>query len=235
MYGVETSRFYELQHRARGKDYNGEARTVVHEVKSRNSEAASLLDVACGTGGHFDVFVKEFSSVEGVDISRPMVELCRRAHPDVPADVADMRELDLGRRFDAITCLFASIAYVDDVEQLGRTVQAFADHLNPGGALAVEPWWTPDRFIDGWTSTDVVEADGVTLLRASLTVRDGSASVMEVHYLAVDEAISHVTEVHRAQLFDREQYEEAFISAGLTVDYVPDVLSGRGLFVGTRP
>lgn len=233
MYGTDSSRFYEIQHRARGKDYDGEARVVVDEVKALNPEATSLLDVACGTGGHFDVFTKEFTHVEGVDLSEPMLEICRELHPLSPTAIADMRDFDLGRRFDVVTCLFASIAYLDEPSELDQVMQAFVRHLNPGGVVAIEPWWTVDRFIDGWVSSDVVELDGMTLLRASHSRREGRTAVMDAHYVAADnQGIHHLAEVHTWQLFEREEYEAAFTRVGLDVRYVPDVLSGRGLFIG---
>ncbi|MGW1290857.1 hypothetical protein ACWD4N_46740 [Streptomyces sp. NPDC002586] len=45
--------------------------------------------------------------------------------------------------------------------------------------------------------------------------------------------VRHFVEEHTISLFTREQYETAFASAGLSVEYVAGLNAGRGLFVGT--
>ncbi|MFD3735178.1 class I SAM-dependent DNA methyltransferase [Streptomyces sp. NPDC058632] len=236
MYGADSARFYEAQHTARGKDYRAEAEVVAGEVLRRRPDASSVLDVACGTGGHLAAFGELIGPTEGVDLSEPMLEIARRDHPDVPLHLGDMRDFDLGRIFSAVTCLFASIGYVNGVGELRATLSCLARHTEPDGVVAVEPWWFPETYVDRWVSSDVVRWDGTTVARVAHTVRDGDASRMEVHYLEAtpDAGVRHLTEVHRAMLFTREQYEEAFRLAGLEPEYVPKVMSGRGLFVGVR-
>ncbi|MBB1244124.1 class I SAM-dependent methyltransferase [Streptomyces durbertensis] len=236
MYGAQSARIYEAQHRERGKDYVAEAKDVVREIHARMPAARSVLDVACGTGGHAGPFTEVFDEVQGLELSEPMLELAREALPGVPLHQGDMRDFDLGRVFDAVTCLFASIGYVGSEDELRAAIRTFARHTAPGGVVAVEPWWFPETFLDKHVSGDVVRVDGVTVARVSHTVRDGDASRMEVRYLTADpeKGISSFSETHRAMLFTRESYEAAFRDAGLTVDYVPGVQCGRGLFVGVR-
>ena len=236
MYGADTAKIYHAQHTTRGKDYRAEAEVVVQHVHRLFPGAASVLDVACGTGGHLQAFQELIGAVEGVDLSEAMLDIARAGHPQVPLQNADMRELDLGRTFDALTCLFASIAYVGSQAELHATLAGFARHVVAGGVVAVEPWWFPETYLDRWISGDVIEWEGTTIARVSHTARDGEASRMEVHYLLASQlqGVRHLTEVHRAMLFTRAQYEAAFLAAGLDCEYVPGVLSGRGLFVGVR-
>lgn len=234
MYGAETATIYDLQHSKRGKDYDGEARTVLDAVRVHHRAPRSLLDVACGTGGHFPVFTEAFEEVAGIDTADSMLEVCRREHPHVPVFVDDMRTFSLDRKFDVVTCLFASIGYTTSLAEMGQAVKTMAAHLNPGGVLAVEPQWFPERFLEGHVSSDILEHEGTTIVRASHTHREGDQSVMEVHYVVADPdaGIQHLQETHRAMLFTQEQYEQAFRDADLSVEYTPDLLSGRGLFVG---
>lgn len=233
MYGPDSAAIYDAQHELRGKDYRGEAHVVLDLIRARRPEAASLLDVACGTGGHLRHFAESLEC-EGVELSMPMLERARTALPSLRLHEGDMRTLDLGRRFDAITCLFASIGYVETAEQVTQTLRCFADHLEPGGVVVVEPWWTSDRFLDGYVSGDVVRQGDRLLSRLTHTVREGTHSVMRVQYGIADSdtGLQQFGEEHRALLLDREQYEAAFLEAGLEVEYVPDVACGRGLFVG---
>jgi SAM-dependent methyltransferase len=236
MYGAESAKIYYAQHTARGKDYLAEAEVVAEQIRQRFPGASSVLDVACGTGGHLKPFTELIGPTEGVDLSEPMLEIARADVPDIPLHIGDMRSFSLGRTFDSLTCLFASIGYVESVDELNQALSCFAQHVVPGGVVAVEPWWFPETYVDRWVSSDVVEWEGTTIARVAHTVREGDTSQMQVHYLLASssDGVRHVCEVHRAMLFTRKQYETAFEQAGLRPEYVPGVLSGRGLFVGVR-
>ncbi|MGK5629448.1 class I SAM-dependent DNA methyltransferase [Streptomyces sp. URMC 123] len=236
MYGAESAKIYDAQHRARGKDYGAEAAVVAEQILARRPGARSVLDVACGTGAHLGPFRALFGHAEGLELSEPMLDLARAAVPDAPLHRGDMRAFDLGRAFDAVTCLFASIAYVESEAELRAALGCFARHVVPGGVVAVEPWWFPETFLDRHVSGDVIRVDGTTIARVSHSTLDGDASRMEVHYVLADAAsgVRHFTETHRAMLFPRERYERAFALAGLEPEYVPGVQGGRGLFLGVR-
>ncbi|WP_433547524.1 class I SAM-dependent methyltransferase [Streptomyces sp. CA-294286] len=235
MYGADAAEIYEQTHRARGKDFVQEAKDVLRLV-GEDCGRASLLDVACGTGNHLEVFAGQFAEVAGVDLSQAMLTTARDRLPaDVPLGTADMRDFDLGRTYAVITCLFASVGYLDTRDELVAALRCFRRHLAPGGVVAVEPWWFPATFLPGHVAADVVELEGRTVSRVSHTVRDGDFSRMEVHYLLAQSGVGvrHFTETHRARLFSRKEYEEAFRAAGLVPEYHAGVQSGRGLFTAT--
>lgn len=236
MYGADAAKIYYAQHTMRGKNYQAEAELVAEQIRRRLPGASSVLDVACGTGGHLGPFTELIGYAEGIDLSEPMLEIARADLPGIPLHLGDMRSFELGRAFDSLTCLFGSIGYVDSREELQRTFECFARHVVPGGVVAVEPWWFPETYIDRWLSSDILHHEGTTIARVAHTVRDGDASRMEVHYLeaAPDSGVRHLSEVHRAMLFTRQEYESAFVRAGLDPEYVPGVQAGRGLFVAVR-
>src|SRR5215831_7656571 len=91
------------------KDYEAEARDLVTLIRDRNPEAGSLLDVACGTGRHLELLQASFPDVAGVDLDAGLLDVARGRLPDVVLTQADMRTFDLGRTFDAVTCLFSSV------------------------------------------------------------------------------------------------------------------------------
>ncbi|QEU96253.1 class I SAM-dependent methyltransferase [Streptomyces kanamyceticus] len=239
MYGTEASEIYELLHQGKGKDYGDEAEEIAWRVRTLLPNADSLLDVACGTGAHLQHFRKEFARVEGLELSEPMAAAARRRLPGVSVHGGDMRDFAIGASYSAITCMFGSIGYLADTAELNAALRRFARHLVPGGVVAIDPWWFPDTFLDGYVSSGTATARGRTLARVSHAVRAGNASRMEVHYLVADaeSGVRHFDETHLITLFTREQYEAAFTGAGLTVEYTPELHGGRGLFTGalTRP
>ncbi|MEU6263757.1 class I SAM-dependent DNA methyltransferase [Saccharopolyspora shandongensis] len=226
--------YHDFYH-GRGKDYRAEAALVRDLVRERTPDAASLLDVACGTGAHLRELAGSFGEVVGIDLAPEMLAVAERQNPELQLHQGDMRDFRIDRRFDAVTCMFSSAGYLPTAADLDRAVQNLADHLAPGGALLLEPWWFPENFLPGWVGADVVTVDGRTIARVSHTVRQGGTSRMEVHYTvaAPDTGIEHFTDTHVMTLFDRETYETAFRRAGLTPEYVKHDLVAPGIFVGT--
>jgi SAM-dependent methyltransferase len=214
-------------------DYGAEAEQVTSIIRELNPAALSLLDVACGTGRHLARLRRHFSC-SGTDIEPAMLAVAHDALPEIPFEVADMVELHLGRRFDAVTCLFSSIGYTLRANRLDLAIRAMADHLNPGGVLVVEPWITPDGWVgDGTDTVDFAEQDDAKLLRVTSSRRDGDETFLRIHYVRASRgSIETEDESHRLGLFSRERYVEAFTSAGLTARWEDPGLRGRGLIVG---
>src|SRR5215470_16091326 len=107
-------RIYDLLYTGTGiKDYPAESEELHGLIQEASPGASTLLDVACGTGAHLEV-LRRWYAVEGADISTEMLEVARTRLKDVPLHVADMRTLDLGKTFDAVTCLFSAIGHVTD-------------------------------------------------------------------------------------------------------------------------
>ena len=96
-----------------------------------------------------------------------------------------MRSFALGRRFDVVTCLFSSIAYMTTVEDLRAATATMAAHLEPAGCSLVEPFLGPDDWKDRHTSMLTAEDDGVQLARGTIAGRDGRVAFLDFHYLVV--------------------------------------------------
>ncbi|RQX29690.1 methyltransferase type 11 [Micromonospora chalcea] len=152
--------------RHRGRDHIAEAATLARTVRRRNPAAASLLDVACGTGLHLEHLRTHFAPVTGVDLSAEMLARAGARVPDVALHEGDMRDLDLADTFDVVVCLFA-VPHLRGAAELDRTVARLAAHLTPGGVLAVEPWYTPETFVPGYVARDMVQEQDRVVVRLS--------------------------------------------------------------------
>lgn len=235
-YGPRSAEIYDAIYRAAGKDYDAEVarlRTLMDQFNS--SKGRSLLDVACGTGGHLGRLRSEFE-VEGLDIDEAMLAVARARCPDVPLHQADMVDFELDRRFDVILCLFSSIGFVRTRQRLNQAIATMARHLEPGGVLFVEPWITPDAWEEGRLDAVYVDEPDLKVARINSTTREGNISRIHFHYLVgTHDGIEHFNEEHELGLFPHETYREAFEQAGLHVEYDPEGLMDRGLFVGVSP
>ncbi|WP_329087315.1 MULTISPECIES: class I SAM-dependent DNA methyltransferase [unclassified Streptosporangium] len=230
--------FYEGRDRPYEAEEASRSRMLAKHVKERNASASSLLDVACGTGRNLGYFAEAFEHVEGMDLSEDMLRVAGKRLPGVPLHRGDMQDFRLDRRFDAITCLFSSIAYLDDAEQLNTAMRCFGRHLNPGGVIVIEPWYLPEKVQAGRVTSDVVTINGQTIARVSHTVLEGRVFRMDAHFVVADSesGIQHFADLHLLTMFTRQEYETAVAEAGVaSVEFVETGQGGPGLFIGVKP
>ncbi len=117
-------------------DYKRQANAFTHIVKKyRQSTNNSLLDAACGTGGHDGLLKAKGFQVTGLDLSTDMLNVARNKNPGIEYVQGDMKTFRHNARFGTILCFFNSILYNQNKSQLTRALQNFYKHLEPGGIL----------------------------------------------------------------------------------------------------
>ena len=227
---TKSVRFYDALYHF--KDYGAACRQLHALIQDKVPGAKTLLDVACGTGKHLEQ-LREHYQVEGLDISSEMLEVAHGRCPDVPLHQANMADFNLDHCFDVVTCLFSSIAYVKTPENLRRSISCMVRHLNPGGMLVIEPWFSPETYWIGRLTANFVDEPDLKIAWMYTSAIEGRCSVFDINYLVgTPEGISYFTERHEFGLFTPEEYQEPFRQAGLDVSYDPKGLFGRGMYVG---
>lgn len=217
------------------KNYQKEA-DKIHELiqQHKRSSGRSLLDVACGTGGHL-TFLRQHYGVEGLEVNPDMLKMARQKHPDLTFHQADMTGFNLKRKFDAIICLFSSIGYAKTRQQLHQTIQNMARHLQPGGVLIIEPWFSPEAFVPGTVHGLWVDKPDLKMARINVSLVKDNLSIMDMHHLVgTPRGVEHFVERHEMALFTHDEYLETLRAANLEVTHEPDGLTGRGLYIATR-
>lgn len=220
-----------------GKPYADEAAAVHARIQAHlRSDGDALLDVACGTGKHAE-HLRGHYRLTGLDLEPGLLAIARARCPDATFHQGDMTDFDLGRRFDAVVCLFSAIAYAHTEDRLRQALARFARHLWPGGVAVVEPWLRPETFRPGAPRLDVSDGPELKVARMGRTERDGDASILRFAYMVgTARGIVQWEDRHRLGLFTHAQMVDAFRAAGLeVVDYDPDGLTGRGLYVARLP
>jgi SAM-dependent methyltransferase len=217
------------------KDYAAEAERIREVVAARVPRASTLLDVACGTGRHLE-HLRRWYAVEGLDADEGLLEGARRQLPDVPFHAGDMRDFDLGRRFEVVTCLFSAIGYMHTPADLAQAMATMARHVEPGGVVLVEPWLSPDVFdphhIGGPT---IGEGQDIKVVRMNGSRVDGRLSVMDFHHLiGRPGTVEYVVEEHTLALYTDDEYHTALEAAGVAVEHDEEGLMGRGLWIGQK-
>jgi SAM-dependent methyltransferase len=217
------------------KDYAAASATLRKVLRKVAPNAKSLLDVACGTGRHLQ-HLRDHFSVAGLDRSPEMLEVARQRCVGVPLYEGSLVGFRLSRTFDVVTCLFGSIGYARTTRNLNRAVRTMKRHLRSGGALVVEPWVTPDRFVSGKLVFDRVDEPDLKIARMYVTSREGRLSVFESDYLVCTaDGVRHFRERQELGLFTDEEYRAAFLEAGLEIVDMQGDLFGYGLYVCRVP
>jgi len=219
------------------KRYDEEAARVAAAIRMRAPHAATLLDVACGTGRHARHWAVDHAfTVAGIDLEPRFVARARARLAGARFSCGDMRDFDLGTAYDAVVCLFGSIGYVETLDGLHRAVAAMTRHVAARGVLTVEPWFEPGAMEEGFVVCHTGAGDGTRVCRMSRTTIDDGVSTLHFEYLIGTPAgIRRESEVHRLGLFTREQMTEAITRTGLICEYDPTGPTDRGLYIAYRP
>lgn len=110
-----------------------------------------VLEVGCGTGRVLIPTARAGIEIVGLDLSRHMLDACRRKLRLEPADVqarvrlleADMRGFDLGAEFSLVTVPFRPFQHLLTVDDQLACLRTIRRHLTRGGALILDlfnPW-----------------------------------------------------------------------------------------------
>jgi ubiquinone/menaquinone biosynthesis C-methylase UbiE len=215
------------------KDYGRECQTLErHIAQHKRSQGKALLDVACGTGHHIG-FLKLKYEVEGLDLEPQLLDVARQRNPGVQFHQGDMTDFQLPSAFDVITCLFSAIGYVQTESRLKQALKSMRDHLEPGGVILVEPWFSPETYKEGTVHAVFVDRPDLKVARMNVSTVKDRLSIIDFHYLVgTISGIERYEEHHELGLFTQQEFTSAMQECGLKVTHDAEGLTGRGLYIG---
>ena len=225
------------------KDYESEIKFVKWAInKHKTSIGNKLLDVACGTGNN-TILLKDDFKTTGVDISPEMLKLAKKKLPGVKFIKGDMKNLALSERFDVIVCMFASIAYNLNYDELESTLKIFYNHLQPGGVVVFDLHIHDDYFLGDrvWVNT-VVEKD-LQIARISPSPQRKDVLDLNMIMLVKDKGkIDFEIDQHQIGLFNANKIKKVMsavgfkpkLYAGFTNKTWANKMKAPVVFVGVR-
>jgi len=165
-----------------------------------------------------------------------MLRVARKKIKGVVFGQADMVNLNLGKRFDVVVCLFSSIGYVRTYANLKKTLRNIARHLQTGGVAIIDPWRTKASFKTGsYLTTYDSESLKITVLALAKMRRN--SSITDDHYLIAEENkdIKYMVDRHEMGLFEKKNTLRAMRDAGLRAIFLKNGLrTNRGAYVGIK-
>jgi SAM-dependent methyltransferase len=128
------------------------------------SPDACILELGCGTGRVLVPLAPSCAYIHGVDISEPMLDICRRklGAAGIPPSKAlvesgDICCIDLGRRFDLIIAPFRVFQNLETDEEVDGFFDVVRRHLAPGGTCILnvfKPKWDAEGLKQYWLSKE---------------------------------------------------------------------------------
>ena len=119
-------------------DSAAEAAFIHGLIERRHPQAATLLDLACGTGSITARLAGAYQ-VSGLDISPGMLALAREKLPGgTRLYLADMTSFRLGTSFDVIVCAYQGVNHLLSLAAWQSCFDRACQHLNRGGLFVFD-------------------------------------------------------------------------------------------------
>jgi len=203
------------------------------------ADTHDLLELGSG-GGHNARYLKRGMSLTLVDLSAEMLDLSRALNPECEHVVGDMRDVRLGRTFDAVV-VHDAIDYMTTEADLATAIATVAAHCRTGATAVFVPDHVADTFApySDHGGTDAADGRGVRYLEWTVDP-DPADSWITTDYAFLfrypDGHVETAHETHRTGLFERTTWLRLMAEAGFDADVVLERTSEprapREYFVG---
>lgn len=198
-----------------------------------------VLELGSG-GGHLASHLRPRYTMTLVDLSPQMLAVSRELNPGVEHLPGDMRDLRLGRAFDAVL-VHDAIDYMTTPRDLSAAFRTAFEHCRPGGVAVFFPDHVADTFepLTDCGGSDADDGGGARYLEWSLPPEPGATTVRTEYTFTLREADGTVRaahETHVTGLFPVADWQRLLGAAGFRVTTVRE--NGgreRTMFAGHRP
>lgn len=198
-------KYYDLIYQ--DKDYAAECDIVEGLFRQYSPEpVSSILDAACGTGGHAIPLAQRGYHVTAFDASESMIHSARAKTDRILFHVQDLRHFSIEGRFDACICMFAAMNYLTDTEDIQNALAGIRRHLSPEG-LFIFDFWNGSAVLRIMPETRVKTAstEGGKVIRFVQPELDAEHHLCRSHYrLIVIEngtVVDEIAETHVVRYF----------------------------------
>ncbi len=236
LYGELASWFHLL---SSPPDYAEEAEFARGLVVGESSTPPQdVLELGSG-GGNNASHMKAHFKMTLVDLSPGMLDLSRKLNPECDHIQGDMKNLRLGRTFDAVF-IHDAIMYMTNEHDLRLVLETASAHCKHGGVLLVMPDVLRETFVPLTThgGHDSPSGDGRAIRYIEWTFDsnpDDTTYTVDFAYLLREgnEPVRVVHDTHVFGIFPRETWLHQLRSVGLEPRAVADPW-GREVFIGRK-
>ena len=223
------------------EEYADEAAFFARLIREHcpSPQRRAVLELGAGAGGNAFHLKKHFE-LTLVDLSPEMLEESRKINPECRHLAGDLRDVRLGRDFDAVF-IHDAIMYMTTEEDLRRALETAFAHCRPGGIAVVAPDFVKEAFEP---ATDQGGRDDAETGRALRWLEwcfdpDDADATFESHYVFLlkesgGSGVRVEYEKHTEGLFAREIWRRLFREVGFGEPEIVVDSYDREIFVAVR-
>lgn len=186
----------------------------------------TVLDVGCGTASHMIPLIERGYKVTGVDVSAQMLKIAQEklSRASLKADLVkgSFQAFAIGRKFDAVICLFSVINYVAANGDIVKALRNIRVHMGRDSVFIFD-FWNANAVVDHYRPRKSAHfrKNGMDLQRQSVTKVYPSQKRCEVNYTCTlrqdGRFIRRDEEKHVLRYFSPEEMTDYLRKAGLKV------------------
>lgn len=188
--------------------------------KNACDDVGSLLHLGSG-GGCNDYTFKKYFKVTGIDISREMINLSSRINPEVQYVMADMRSIELKKKFDAVFTSYESIEYMATHRDLKKALRTAYNSLKENGIFLLIVGQTLENFKQNQTETSTHrKGDTEVVFIENFYDPDKDDSTFEATYIFLARKkgnLSIYSDKHIVGIFSRKTWLRLLTEVGFSV------------------
>lgn len=201
-----------------GVDYEGWANYVEQLLRRHHCQPQKVLDLACGTGNTSLPMAKRGYQVSGVDGSASMLAVAREkvkeAGLDIPFYQQDLRELHLAEKHDLALCLYDSLNYILEGEDLELVFRRVKEAV-PEGGLFIFDMNSYYRLSHLNSGASLIEREGLVLFWNNEYIPDpGIWQITLTGFLKRGGLWERFDEVHQERAYLTEEIIQRLRGAG---------------------
>jgi SAM-dependent methyltransferase len=216
------ARYYDLLYRE--KDYARESAYIDRLIRQHRPDAASILNLGCGSGKHDRELARLGFAVTGIDFSDEMLDSARSAaggNDMLKYAHGDVRSVRLEETFDVVVSLFHVMSYLVTNEDLAAAFATARHHLNPGGIFIFDCWYGPGVLTDRpVVRVKELEDEKIHVTRIASPVMHPSENCVDVNYQMLirqksDGVVGEIRESHRMRYLFVPEVDRMLAESGL--------------------
>ena len=203
--------------------------TIGHQPERR------VLDVGCGSGRHAILFAKRgYADVTGIDLSPTLLQEAREQATRLDLSIRflerDMRDIP-DEAFDLAVNLFTSFGYFDTDEENATVIENVTKHL-----IQNKGWFVIDFLNCHWVRQHLVSHDERVALNGMHIEQTRWIENRRIEKrLLIRNAVEANEYIESVKLFDLNNFQNMFRTAGLTLQHVFGTYGGAPFSPDTSP
>ncbi|MBL7011244.1 MAG: class I SAM-dependent methyltransferase [Candidatus Marinimicrobia bacterium] len=107
----------------------------------------TILELACGTGRVAEPLLDKKYDYTGLDLSPVFIDHCQSKYPEGEFIMGDIRDFNLGQKFDLIFIPFNSFLHLYTEEEMTQCLKSIQNHLSENGKFLLDNFVPDPEFL----------------------------------------------------------------------------------------